>query len=397
MMQLTEPTNLPPPPFNETGAVFVNSTIRQTLKVSVGGSQIRLKISNAFGVTNLAVTAVTVAFPKTNTAGIHEIKPDTVQSVTFSGRGSISIPNGALVVSDPLNLSIKAQSIITVTIYLKDGLRNSITGHPGSRVTSWWQFGNAVDAPSLSISDRHTQSGPHWYFLSSIEAWVPSSYSSLIILGDSITDGKGSDDNKNNRWPDLLFARMQKSPSTSTISVANLAAGGNRLLADVVGPSVLSRLDRDLLAHSGVKYAMVFEGVNDIGKAPSNTADQDALYTSMIKAYKQIVTRIHSLGIPVFGATITPFSGNFTRMPYSTPEREVTRIRINKWMRENEVFDALIDFDALVKDPLLPSRLKSEYGVGDYIHLNPKGYQVMADGFPIDLFEKWKDGVKKFV
>lgn len=380
--------------------MFVNSTIRQTLKVSIGASQIRLKISNAFGVTNLPITAVTVAFPENDTAGVHEIQPDTVQHVTFKGSESVSIPNGALIVSDPLSFSIKSQSIVTVTIYLKYGqTTKSITSHPGSRTTGWWQFGNAVDASSLSISDPLTQSAAHWYFLSSIEAWVPMSYGSFVIIGDSITDGKGSENDKNNRWPDLLFSRLQKNPSTSTISIANLAAGGNRILVDGIGPNALSRLDRDLLAHPGIKYAMVFEGVNDIGKAPSNTTGQDAVYTSLIQAYKQIVTRVHSFGIPIFGGTITPFSAppeNFTQQPYSTLEREDTRGKVNTWIRESGVFDAVVDFDAMVKDPELPSRLKLEYSSGDFIHPSVRGYQKMADEFPIAIFEKWKDGVNEF-
>lgn len=388
-------------PQNQTGAVFVNSTIRQTLQVSVGASQIRLKISNAFGLTNLPITAVTIALPKNGTAGSHEIQPGTLQNVTFSGSESFSIPNGALVVSDPLDFIVKSQRIITVTIYLKTGqTTNSITSHPGSRMTSWWQFGNAVDAASLSISNPLTQSAAHWYFLSSIEAWVPPLYGSFLIIGDSITDGRGSEDNKNNRWPDLLFARLQKNPSTNKIAIANLAAGGNRILADGLGPNTLSRLDRDLLAHPSVDYAMVFEGVNDIGRAASNTTGQDAVYTSLIQGYKQLVTRIHSFGIPAFGATITPFSAppeNFTQQPYSTPEREVTRVKVNTWIRESGVFDAVVDFAEMVKDPVLPSRLKLEFSSGDFIHPNVKGYQKMADEFPVGIFEKWRNGVNGFV
>ena len=158
--------------------------------MSTEASQIRIKISNVFGGSNLPITAVTVALPINQTAGIHEIQASTLQKVTFSGKSSISIPNGALAVSDPLNFAIKAQQVITVTAYLAAGqTTNSITSHPGSRTTSWWQFGNAVDAAELAITDATTQSAAHWYFLSSIEAWVPKSSGSLLIVGDSITDG----------------------------------------------------------------------------------------------------------------------------------------------------------------------------------------------------------------
>lgn len=380
--------------------MFVNSTIRQTLKVSIGASQIRIKISNAFGLSNLPVTAVTIALPANDTAGIYQIQPSTLQKITFSGSESISIPNGALAVSDPLNFKIKPQSIVTVTIYLKEGqTTNSITSHPGSRTTSWWQSGNAVNAASLTVTNSSTQSAAHWYFLSSIEAWVSPSYSSLVIVGDSITDGRGSETNKNNRWPDLLLARLQKNPSTRSISVANLAAGGNRVLLDILGPNALGRIDRDVLAHPGVKYAMIFEGVNDIGQANATPAVQNTIYTSLIQAYQQIVTRVHSFGIPVFGATITPFSApsNFTGSQYSNPEREKTRARVNKWIRESGVFDAVVDFDKMLADPKIPTQLKAEYDSGDYLHPNVKGYQRLADLFPVDIFAAWEEGADEFV
>ncbi|KAF2686394.1 SGNH hydrolase [Lentithecium fluviatile CBS 122367] len=400
MPQLTEPANLPPAPFNQTGAVFVNSTIRQTLHMSVGASQIRLKISNAFGVTNLPITTVTVALPANDTAGIHLIQAATVQNVTFSGKSSISIPNGALAVSDPLNFKIKPQSILTVSIYLEAGqTTNSMTSHPGSRTTSWWQFGNAVSAQSLSVTSTSTQSAAHWYLLSAIEAWVPPSYGTLAIIGDSITDGRGSDTNKNNRWPDLLLARLQKSPNTKTIGIANQAAGGNRVLADGLGPNALGRVDRDVLAHPGVKYAMIFEGVNDIGTADTSAAAQAAVYDGLTQAYAQMVTRMHGAGIPVFGATITPFSApaNFSGQPYSNAERERTRQRVNEFIRESGVFDAVVDFDEMLADPRIPSQLKVEFDSGDYLHPNVRGYQRLADLFPVGVFDKWARGADEFV
>ncbi|CAO2651381.1 Nn.00g039510.m01.CDS01 [Neocucurbitaria sp. VM-36] len=397
MPQLTEPANLPPAPFNQTGAVFVNSTIRQTLFMTATASQIRLKISNVFGGSNLPITAVTVALPANNTAGIHQIQPKTLQKVTFSSKDTISIPNGALAVSDPLNFPIKAQQILTVTIYLATGqLTNSITSHPGSRTTSWWQSGNAVAAPSLSISDASTQSAAHWYFLSSIEAWVPPSHGSLLIIGDSITDGRGSTTNANNRWPDLLLARLQKNPATSHISIGNLAAGGNRILADGLGPNAFGRVDRDVLAHPGVKYAMVFEGVNDIGSAPATPTAQEAIYEGLVQAYAQVVQLIHAHGLPVFGATITPFSGptNSTVVqPYSDPEREKTRVRVNTFIRESGVFDAVVDFDKFLRDGEVQSQLDPRYDSGDYLHPNPVGYQRLADEFPVGIFGEWEEGV----
>ncbi|KAF2996011.1 hypothetical protein E8E13_001677 [Curvularia kusanoi] len=400
MPQLTEPANLPPAPFNQTGAVFVNSTIRQTLYMTTEASQIRIKFSNVFGGSNLPITAVTVALPANNTAGIHQIQTQTLQKVTFSGKDSISIPNGALAVSDPISFSIKAQQVITVTAYLATGqTTNSITSHPGSRTNSWWQFGNAVNAAEIAVTDASTQTAAHWYFISSVEAWTPKTIGSLLIVGDSITDGRGSTTNQNNRWPDLLLARLQKSGSTKHISFGNLAAGGNRILADGLGPNAFGRIDRDVLAHPGVQYAMIFEGVNDIGTAAATKAAQDAVYESLVQAYQQMVTLIHAHGIPVFGATITPFSApsNFTGQPYSSPVREVTRQKINDFIRNSGTFDAVADFDKFLADPKIPSQLAPQYDSGDYLHPGPVGYQHLADEFPVEIFGKFKNGVSGFV
>jgi lysophospholipase L1-like esterase len=384
---------------NQTGAVFVNSTIRQTLFMTAQANQIRIKISNVFGGSNLPMTAITVALPANNTAGIHQIQPSTVKKVTFSGKDGITIPNGALAVSDPINFAIKGEQIVTVTIYLANGqTTNSITSHPGSRTFSWWQFGNAVSSAALDISNSTTQSAAHWYFLSSIEAWVPPKQGSFLIVGDSITDGRGSTNNLNNRWPDLLFRRLQKSSATKHISFGNLAAGGNRILADGLGPNAFGRIDRDVLAHPGVQYAMIFEGVNDIGTSATTQAAQDAVYDGLVLAYQQMVTLIHSHGIPVFGATITPFSApsNVTIQPYSDPLREQTRQRVNKFIRESGTFDEVVDFDKWLADPKIPSQLNPEYDGGDYLHPSVQGYQYLADKFPVDIFSKWRDGADEF-
>ena len=367
--------------------------------MTAAAGQIRLKFSNVFGGSNLPITAVTVALPANNTAGIYQVQPKTIQKVTFSGKDSISIPNGALAVSDPINFPIKAQQVITVTVYLATGqTTNSITSHPGSRTTSWWQFGNAVNTASIAVTDASTQSAAHWYFISSVEAWVAPKQGSLLIVGDSITDGRGSTTNQNNRWPDLLLARLQKSASTKSISIGNLAAGGNRILADGLGPNAFGRIDRDVLAHPGVKYAMIFEGVNDIGGAAATPAAQSAIYDSLTQAYTQMVTLIHAHGIPVFGATITPFSApaNVTIQPYSNPEREKTRQRINTFIRESGTFDAVVDFDKFLADPKIPSQLNPTYDSGDYLHPSVAGYQYIADRFPVEVFKQWAEGADEF-
>lgn len=178
----------------------------------------------------------------------------------------------------------------------------------------------------------------------------------------------------------------------------NQAAGGNRILADGLGPNVLARIDRDVLSHSGVKYALIFEGVNDIGTAPATAEAQQAVGDRLLWAYAQIATRVRAHQLPLFGATITPFSApsNVTIQPYSDPLREATRQRVNAWIRMSGTFDAVVDFDEMLRDPSVPSQLNPKYDSGDYLHPNPAGYQALADGFPLSLFAKFAGGVSGF-
>lgn len=197
-------------------------------------------------------------------------------------------------------------------------------------------------------------------------------------------------------WPDLLFANMQVDPATSHLGMVNQAAGGNRILADGLGPNAIGRIDRDVLAQSGVSYAMIFEGVNDIGVASADLANQSVIYDRLISAYDQIITRVHAHRIPIFGATITPFSGNATLQPYSSPVREQTRQRVNEWIRRSGRFDEVIDFDRILADPDQPDQLNPTYDSGDYLHPNPAGYQALADAFPLQIFGQFAGGVSGF-
>lgn len=199
------------------------------------------------------------------------------------------------------------------------------------------------------------------------------------------------------RWPDLLLKNMQRDPHMSKLSVVNEAAGGNRVLRDSVGPNALGRIDRDVLAQSAVKYAMIFEGVNDIGKADNTTEVQQAIGDGLIAAFKQIALRVHAQGIPIFASTITPFMApDSVDSGYSDPTREKTRQRVNAWIRDSENFDAVIDFDKVVADPDNPSRMKPNLQFGDYLHLNVAGNRAVADAFPLKLFGKFAEGVDRY-
>jgi lysophospholipase L1-like esterase len=382
MPQLTEPNNMPPAPFTSDGVVLADATLRQTVHVSVGAGRWRFRFSNAFGGAPLPITAASAALPAGGRAGVSAVEPGSTRPLTFSGRPSFTVPVGAQVVSDPIELSVAAQSNVTVSLYLAEGQASTaITSHPGSRTTSYLLAGDHhadTDLPGATPVD-------HWYFLSGAEAWTRDDAAAVVMLGDSLTDGRGSTTNGNDRWPDVLLARLQAERRTRHVAVLNQAAGGNRVLQDGLGPNALGRLDRDVLAQTGVAWLVVFEGVNDIGTAAATPEAQQNVAEDLITAYDQMVTRVHAHDIRAYGATLTPFGGN---EGYDDPDghREAARQRVNHWIRRSGRFDAVLDFDAAARDPGQPRRLAPAYDVGDHLHLNPAGYRALAEAVPLRLF-----------
>jgi lysophospholipase L1-like esterase len=380
--QLTEPSNMPPTPFTQDNLVFADSTVRQSIHVTVGSKLIRLRFSNAYGGTDLPITNISVARPAGGAAGVSAIGPGTSQTVTFDGRTSIDIPVGAQMVSDPLDFPVATNSNLTVTIYLAAGqASNNITSHPGSRTDTYMLAGNHVaDADLPAAADVQ-----HWYFLSGLEGWEPNDTAAIDVVGDSLTDGRGSTTDQDNKWTDQLFNRLQAIPWAGYLTVLNQGLGGNRVLHDSLGPNVLARVDRDVLAQSGVKWLILFEGVNDIGTADATPAAQQQVAADLIAAYQQIITRAHAQGIRVYGATITPFGGN---TGYDDPAglREAARQEVNAWIRTSHQFDAVLDFDKAVRDPANPRDINPAYDVGDHLHMNPAGYGVIASTVPASLF-----------
>jgi len=358
-----------------------DATVRQIFHLSAGGSSLRVHLSNAFGVEALHFTSVHIARPIANSSAA--IDPGSDRPLTFAGSPDVTIPPGAEYVSDPLPYPVAALSDLDVTFHLDDPPSRE-TGHPGSRATTWYVHGDFAGAADFS-DPRHVE---HWYQVSEIDVLAKPGAASVVALGDSITDGHATTTNGNDRWTDVLARRLQASPATQNIGVSNQGIGGNHLLTDGLGPNVLARFDRDVLGPTGVKWVIVFEGVNDLGGLARSgevpESEHAALVQRVLGAYQQIVARAHAHGLRVYGSTITPYSGSDYYHP--GPLSEADRQAVNRWIRTPGSFDAVIDFDAVVRDPEHPERLLPAYDCGDHLHPSPAGYKAMGEAIPLSLF-----------
>lgn len=358
-----------------------DATVRQIFHLSLGGAALRVHMSNAFGTEALHVTSVHIARPLSPSSPA--VDPATDRALTFAGKPEVSIPPGAEFVSDPIDFPVVPLSNLVVTFHL-DTPPAPETGHPGSRATSYYVHGDAGSAATLTDPKQIN----HWYQVSEIDVQAPPTAAAIVALGDSITDGHGATTNGNDRWTDVLAQRLQSSQDTKNIGVSNQGIGGNHLLTDGLGPNVLARFDRDVLAPSGVRWVIVFEGVNDLGGlARDGEVSSDvhaALVQRVIAAYEQIIARAHAHGLRVYGATITPYVGSNYYHP--GPLSEADRQAVNQWIRAAGHFDAVIDFDAVVRDPQHPDQLLPAYDCGDHLHPSPAGYKAMADAIPLGLF-----------
>jgi lysophospholipase L1-like esterase len=375
--QIPEPQNALP--FDD----LRDATVRQIFHLSIGGPALRVHLSNAFGTAPLRFTSVHIARPLSSASAA--IDPASDKALTFSGASDVTIPAGAEAISDPLSYPLTSLSDLAVTFHL-DEPPIPQTGHPGSRATSYYAHGDSVSAANLPDAKRVD----HWYQISEIDVEAQPGAGTIVALGDSITDGHGATTNGNDRWTDVLAARLQSSPATREIGVSNQGIGGNHLLTDGLGPNALARFDRDVLAPAGVHWLIVFEGVNDLGGLARNgevsAAEHAVLVERVLAAYQQIIDHAHAHGIRVYGATITPYVGSNYYHP--GPLSEADRQAVNQWIRAAGHFDAAIDFDAVVRDPAQPDRLLPAYDSGDHLHPSPAGYKAMADAIPLALFAR---------
>jgi lysophospholipase L1-like esterase len=363
-------------------ADLTDTTLRQIVRVSVGGPRLRVLFSNAFGTAPLRIDAAHIALSAARDTA--RIKPASDRALTFDGEAGVTIPAGASYLSDPLAFPVPALTSLAVTIHLPDAPKGQ-TSHPGSRATSWYVHGNQVGAADLADAKKVE----HWFELAGIEVTAPAGARAIVTLGDSITDGHGATTNGDDRWPDRLADRLQASPATRNIAVLNHGVGGGRLLLDGLGPNALARFERDVIAQTGVRYLIVLEGVNDLGtftrEAPQSAEAHASLVARIIGAYRQMVARARANHIKAIGATILPYGGSDYYHPDAANEAD--RQAINRWIRTQGNFDAVVDFDALTRDPANPMRMKPAYDSGDHLHPSAAGYRAMADSIPLELFK----------
>jgi lysophospholipase L1-like esterase len=360
--------------------VFSNQTLREIVHTSVATHEIRVRLSNAYGKTWLQVGGAHIALRAEDAA----IVPGSDHALTFSGRAAVTIPPDALVLSDPVKLDVPAGSDLAVSIFVP-GEATGAGIHYFAAQTSYVASGDLAAAASLSEPKQISA----WVFLTGVDALEPASASTIVAFGDSITDGARSTENANDRWPDFLARRL--AAAHKRFGVLDAGIGGNRVLNDPAsnirfGTSALARFDRDVLAQPGVKYLLILEGINDIGHAePSSPPEEKVSADDIIAGLKQLIERAHEKGIKVYGCTLTPFEGT-TYPGYFSPEKEVQRKAVNRWIRAGGAFDAVIDFDKAVRDPSHPDRMLPKYDGGDHLHPGDAGYKEIGAAINLSLF-----------
>jgi lysophospholipase L1-like esterase len=370
-----------PLPANTTNTGFTNQTVRMMVHTSLGGSEVRVRLSNAFGTESLMIGAAHIAVRSMN-AGI---VTGTDRTLTFGGSGSVTIPPGAPVVSDSVKLDVPALSDLAVSLYLP-GPTGQATWHAAALATNYVSGPGDLTAAADMPADHTVAS---WFYLTDVEVRASKDTFALITFGDSITDGTRSTPDTNHRWPNLLAERFAQ--HRVKLSVVDQGIAGNRVLHDLVGPNALARFDRDVLARAGAAYVTVLLGINDIGDisrlpavAQAGRAPQPVTAEEIVAGHLQMIMRAHQQGLKIIGCTLTPFEG----AAYFSPEGETKRQSVNKFIRMGGAYDGVIDFDAVVRDPEHPARFLAMYDSGDHLHPNDAGYKAMADTIDLSLFKK---------
>lgn len=363
----------------DTGIELAGATLRQVIHVSLGGRTVRLRVSNAFGATPLVLHGVHLARAVTPISG-GAIQRKSDREVRFAGERSVTVPPGAVILSDAVELEFPAMADLAISMHLEK-VPALLTGHPGSRTNSYVVAGDHLADVEMSAAKKTV----HWYFITGLDVVDrDGGAAAVVVLGDSITDGYGCTTDANNRWTDELARRLQADPRTRRVGVLNHGIGGNRLLRDGLGPNALARFDRDVICQTAVRWLIVLEGINDLGTRTEARAKGERFATAadVIAAYTQMIERAHTHGIRVIGATLTPFLGSKN---YWTADGDEDRRTINTWIRTSGHFDAVIDFDAALRDEKEPQRLAAAFD-NDHLHPSLAGYAAMARAVDLRLF-----------
>jgi lysophospholipase L1-like esterase len=348
------------------GRTFSDQTVRDVVHTSVPGSGLRVSLSNVFGTQPVTFDDVYVGRQATGA----DLVPGSNQRVTFSGVGSVVVPAGAEVLSDPVAGTVAQQSNVAISVHVA-GSVSTITGH--NLATSTNYVSPSGDQAASESGAAFTTTVSNWYWADALVVDTPKQVDTVATLGDSITDGYHSTPNANHRWPDDLATRILDRSTPNTYGVMNEGISGNKVLADGAGVSAQARLDRDVLSQPDVRTMVLMEGINDIGGGNATSADQ------LIDAYRQIIARAHSDGVCVVGGTMTPYQG----AGYYTAAGEQIREQVNSWILNSGEFDATVDFDKATRDPANPQRFLPAYDSGDHLHPNDAGYQAMANAVPL--------------
>jgi lysophospholipase L1-like esterase len=371
------PAAAPARAFTPPPSAFNNQTVRMIARSSIGGRRVRVQLSNAFGATPLVVGAAHIAIRSKDSA----IVPSSDRAMTFNGKPGCTIPAGAVMLSDPVDLEVPKLTDLAVSVYVPGDTGPASNHSLGLHTTYISKEGDFTS--TTEIADATTSQV--WYWLASVDVLAPANAAAIVAFGDSITDGATSTPNTDRSWPSDLAVRLLANPSTANIAVINEGISGNRVLGDGAGVSALTRFDRDVLSQSGVKWLMIMEGINDIGlgaggrggAAPTITAD------ALTGAMAQMVERAHTHGIKVIGCTLTPYGG----AGYASEAGEAIRSAMNTWIRTSGTFDAVVDFDKATQDPANPLQFKAGFNNTDHLHPNDAGYQAMADSIDLSLFK----------
>ncbi len=360
-----------PPP-----TMFKDQTVRMIVRTSLGGRRARVQLSNAFGNTPLTIGAAHVAVRSKESA----IQPGTGRALMFNGKPSVTIPVGAQVFSDPVDLQVPQFGDLAISVYVP-GESGQLTNHATALHTSYIGNGNLTAAPEMPEAAKRVQ----WYWISAVDVMASAEAGAIVAFGDSITDGATSTVDADRSWPGVLAQRILNTPGAPKLSVLNLGISGNRLLIDGAGVNALARFDRDVLGQSGVKFLMLMEGINDIGGTTSTRATagtQPVTADDLIGAMKQMLDKAHTHGIKVIGCTLTPYEG----AGYYSEKGEEVRQAVNRWIRTSGAFDAVADFDKVTQDPNKPKSFLPTFNNGDHLHPNDTGYKVMADSVDLSIF-----------